>query len=355
MRIENVILEPKIFQEKLEIESVLQKEVVIFNNDELDKIWLEDYTPGDLFLVDRNVWEYVKTPLEFTFLLDATEDFKTIKNGPNRVMDVLDYMLNKGITKKNKLIVIGGGITQDVGAYVCSVYKRGLNWIFIPTTLLAMGDSSIGGKSGLNYGSSKNLIALFGGPNKVITNIKFLETLSARDIRSGISEIFKLVVIGGRISEYRKLYSENNYEGLIKLGLSIKSAIVEEDRFERNIRRVLNYGHTFGHALESSVDYAIPHGLAVAVGCYLINHLFLSDGGIYDEDILKLIATEKENLKLIDYHQMFKSVRADKKNSGNLVCFIVCHEGESDFIFRELTPELENQVKDCISELISKL
>jgi len=346
MKIQSIILNKKPFENPFTISSPIQDEKIVFNTGELNDIWSSEYEDGDLFVVDKNVWDLVNTPLGKTFLLEATEDAKTIGHPDSSVMNVLDFVQSFNFTKKNKIIAIGGGITQDICVYVCSLYKRGINWVFIPTTLLAMGDSSVGGKGGINYKNTKNLIALFGGPTKVITNVKFLETLTRRDLNSGIGEIFKLAVIGGEIDQYRSLFKNQDYSGLIKLGLEIKAAIVEYDRFEKGIRKVLNYGHTFGHALEIATNYKIPHGLAVAIGCYLINHLFLNDAS-YDQDILNL--TVGENLDDIDWVKFFSAVSSDKKNMGSSVCFIVCDNGTSEFIYHELTDELKvNVINQCL-------
>lgn len=320
-------------------------ETVEISNSDLTDVWRNDYFPGDLFLVDENVWDLVKTPEEHTFKITAIEENKTM----NSVFKLLDFLLEKNLTKKNKLIVIGGGITQDIGSFTCHILKRGVGWIFIPTTLLAMGDSSIGGKSGINYNNVKNCAAVFESPMKVITNVKFLETLTFRDVNSGLAEILKLAITGSKINEYRRFLKDKDYISLIKLGIEVKAAIVEVDRFEKNIRKVLNYGHTFGHAIEIACDYAIPHGLAVAIGCYLDNHIILpmincDDPSIYDDDILYLISTERENISKIDFEKMFSAMASDKKNLGNKICFVSSYEGNSEFVYVEMNEEIKNRI-----------
>ena len=178
-------------------------------------------------------------------------------------------------SKKNKLIVIGGGITQDVGGFAAAIYKRGINWIFIPTTILSMTDSCIGSKVSINRGS-KNMLGLFGAPNKIFISDYFLNSLSKHDITSGIGEALKLSLIGG-IQSYKYFldqYNKKNYINIIKISSLIKKQLIEYDEFDENERRVLNYGHTIGHAIESVSNYFIPHGIAVLIGMYVINMLF---------------------------------------------------------------------------------
>lgn len=354
MRVDNKLLVIPEFSNPIIVKSSIKDEEIYFSDKELLDVWKDDYSGGDLFLVDKNVFPLVNTKLEDTLILEATEENKTLSNSHNKVFEILDWLLSKQITKQNKLIVIGGGICQDISAYLTAVYKRGIDWIFIPTTVLAMGDSCMGGKCGINYrnenGVIKNLVALFTGPSKVIINTKFIQTLSRRDVNSGIAEIFKLAVIGGQVEEYRRLFKENNLTELIKLGLLVKKSIVEEDRFEKNIRKVLNYGHTFGHALESALDYKLPHGLAVAVGCYLIDKFFLSSEQ-HKEDILSLIGDELNLLKNLDYEKFFNALKADKKNLGNQICFIVCKEGEADFVYHPFDEHLEQKIIALIKNI----
>ena len=201
-------------------------------------------------------------------------DAMEINKGIDKVLRVCEDLLVYGFDKGHTLIVIGGGIVQDIGAFTAKVYKRGINWVFVPTTLLSQCDSCIGGKTALNHLNYKNQLALFSAPNKVIIDTEFLNTLQPQDITSGYGEIVKLFLTGG--SWYVDQFDEFTREEAIFHALSIKKAVVECDEFEDNERKSLNYGHSFGHVIESMTDYAIPHGTAVMLGIDIINKIYSS-------------------------------------------------------------------------------
>jgi 3-dehydroquinate synthase len=161
------------------------------------------------------------------------------------------------------------------------MYKRGLPWTFVPTTLLAQGDSCVGGKTALNHQKTKNLLALFSAPRRVIIETGFLATLPRGDLLSGVGEIFRLCITGGPgfLEIFAKLLpaflagdAKATME-LISNSLSVKRAVVEFDEFELDIRRSMNYGHSFGHALEALTDFRIPHGVGVTIGILVENEI----------------------------------------------------------------------------------
>ena len=158
---------------------------------------LIDENKNNLLLADKKVYDLYFKDLKIEekrlFLADAAEEFKTLKG----FQDVIAFLERNEFTKGEKLIVVGGGIIQDVGAFVGACYKRGIKWVYFPTTLLSMCDSCIGGKTGINHNKVKNQLALFSAPFEVNINIAFLKTLSEYDIKSGMGEILKLLVTGG--------------------------------------------------------------------------------------------------------------------------------------------------------------
>ena len=176
-----------------------------------------------------------------------------------------------GFTKKNTLHVVGGGITQDIASMCAAIFKRGIEWVFTPTTLLSMCDSCIGSKMGVIHNNSKNQLGTFYPPKRVIINVSFLRSLSKRDIYSGIGEILKLYALDN------VPWVIDDFEEALKKCLSIKKKIVEEDELEKTIRPCLNYGHTFGHVFETMSDFKIPHGVAVLIGMYVIDRYFEKD------------------------------------------------------------------------------
>lgn len=264
------------------------------------------------------------------FVLSATEANKNSKS----VFKIIDILQSINFTKKETLISIGGGITQDISAFTRSIYKRGLDWSFVPTTLLSMADSCIGAKTALNHKGVKNQLALFSSPKEVIICPDFLKTLSIKDIESGYGEIIKLVIIGGEyaINEFINITNSSDSElkkitKLIKLSLQIKKVIIEKDEFEFDLRRSLNYGHTIGHAIEPVLNYKIPHGIAVSIGMILENNIAVNSGLLdpnirfkYNQLIAKYVSKEYWNiLDGIDLEKVYLNILQDKKTLNKTV------------------------------------
>jgi 3-dehydroquinate synthetase/nucleoside-diphosphate-sugar epimerase len=222
-----------------------------------------------------------------TLKIDAGEDEKTLA-GAGRVCA---WLQEQNATKQTTLVAIGGGITQDVCAFTAHVYYRGLRWAYVPTTLLAMSDSCIGAKCCINHGSFKNQLGAFHSPAQVHVCTSFLATLAGDAIASGYGEILKLMYTGSR-EHFARLEASVRQGGLRNAELSqrihdsliVKKGVIEVDEYETGLRRILNYGHTFGHALEGLTDHEVPHGLAVAWGMDLVNYLALRRGLLGEAD-----------------------------------------------------------------------
>jgi 3-dehydroquinate synthetase len=182
--------------DKISIKSSNKDYDVLYSSKDLNELIHEIYEENDFIFIDRNVYNLDQLTfnkfINNIFIFDATENNKNIEN----VLILIDILLNKKFTKKNKLIIIGGGITQEVGGFASAIYKRGLNWILIPTTILSMTDSCIGSKVSINR-NSKNMLGLFVAPNKIYISDYFLNSLKNDDIISGIGEALKLSLIGG--------------------------------------------------------------------------------------------------------------------------------------------------------------
>ena len=321
------------------IKSYNKEYTVEYNNNKLKEIIIETYNYGDFIFIDKNVFNLDNTCLNTIenkkiIFFDATEENKTIES----VLNITDCLIQNNFNKKNKLIVIGGGITQDVGGFASAIYKRGISWTLIPTTFLSITDSAIGGKVGVNR-NSKNMLGVFMAPNKVIISSQFLSSLKEDDIISGLGEALKLCLIGGShsFSEFNKYYM-NDHMNIIKLSSSIKKSIIEYDELEKNERRVLNYGHTFGHAIESTTNYFIPHGIAVLYGMYIINRLFYDDKHFEINELIYSMIPDKFKKINIDYDTCIRHVLNDKKNNGDEICFIVLDEvGKTNIIFKKMS------------------
>ena len=292
----------------------------------------------NFLFVDKNVDKIYKEKLwkkDHTLTLLANEQNKTI----NSSLLVIDLLNKNNYTKKEVLISIGGGITQDVTAFARSIFKRGIDWIYFPTTLLSMADSCIGAKSAINYGGTKNLIGLFSAPKEVFINTSFLKTLDKRDILSGYGEIIKLCIVGGAftIEKFNKVKSLQKgdllfqIDVLIKTALIVKKAVITEDEFENNIRKALNYGHTIGHAIEPIVKYKIPHGIAVLIGMFVENcisneygYLDLESCNSLNKIIIEYIDQKSLNsFKSVDIKELLLNMKKDKKNELNNISFAV--------------------------------
>lgn len=343
--------------DELEINSSRKLYNVEYSNKSLEILICENYNENDYIFIDNNVYNIFINNNVYNLninicknitLFNAIEDNKNIEN----VLILLDKLYEINFNKNNKLIVIGGGITQDVGGFAASIYKRGINWIFIPTTILSMTDSCIGSKVSINRGS-KNMLGLFGAPNKIFISDYFLNSLSKHDITSGIGEALKLSLIGG-IQSYKYFldqYNKKNYINIIKISSLIKKQLIEYDEFDENERRVLNYGHTIGHAIESVSNYFIPHGIAVLIGMYVINMLFYKDK---HANINQLILNMVDPIFFkinFDYDIFIKHLLSDKKNNGNDICFILLEDiGKTKFLFKNL-----NEIYESLKEIIISL
>jgi 3-dehydroquinate synthase len=242
-------------------------------------------------------------------------------------------MVGKDFNRSSCVIALGGGVVGDIAGFVASTFMRGIPVIQIPTTLLAMIDSSIGGKTGVNLDSGKNLFGTFHQPITIITEPAFLKTLSIKHIRNGLAEAIKYGVI-----QDEKLFKfiEKNIAELIKLKPSatnrlirdcqkIKLAIVAKDEKEAGVRKILNYGHSFGHVLEKRSEYTLLHGFAISLGMVLANQKAVELGLLEREDaecIKKLL--KAAGLPVYTMHKpTLKDLSHDKKVFNKFIHLIL--------------------------------
>jgi len=292
---------------------------------------------GDFIIIDNNIIKYypeqTKDSLnKFQYIgIDATEPQKSYQG----VMSLIQTLIEKGFRKNHRLIAIGGGITQDITAFISSIMYRGVNWIFFPTTLLAQGDSCIGSKTSINFGAYKNQVGGFYPPNKIFIYPKFIDTLSEAEMKSGMGEMLHYFIVSGK--DDFKMYSDHfkeafsNKEVLAKIiarSLEIKKGYIEKDEFDRNIRQVFNYGHSFGHAIESLTHYRVPHGIAVSFGMDIANYISVKMGFITDEvrnEIRKVTEYIWQGYQIndIDLELFQKALSKDKKNVGTKLGLIL--------------------------------
>jgi 3-dehydroquinate synthase len=286
---------------------------------------------NDFLIIDKKVYNLFKEKLTTKIdkhrklLIDATERQKSYQE----LIPVIDFLIKSGVKKNHRLVAIGGGVTQDVTAFIASILYRGIEWIFYPTTLLAQGDSCIGSKTSINFGEYKNQIGGFYPPNHIFIDTNFLTTLPESEIKSGFGEMCHYFIVSSEADFvfFKKSYKELNenstvLNSVISRSLGIKKRYAEIDEFDKNERQVFNYGHSFGHAIESLTNYEIPHGIAVAFGMDISNFISVKLGYIDNN-----VRTEIRNLLCeiwkgyhiahLSVEKMVNALSKDKKNVGN--------------------------------------
>lgn len=285
--------------------------------------------------------------------LDATEENK----GLDACRSLLETLVDHGFRRDDKLIAIGGGIIQDVAAFSASILYRGVEWIFVPTTLLAQADSCIGSKTSINLGDQKNLIGNFYPPSRILIDPAFLDTLSAEDVKSGIGEMLHFFyyadspMVQRLMSEYDTLLNERaRLLPYIQESLLIKKGVAETDEFDRGERNKFNYGHTFGHALESATRYSIKHGLAVTIGMDLANYLSVRLGRMTPATFDEMHSVLRRNLSTVelmpvDLDRYFSALTKDKKNLGaDLVCILASAPGKLEKVRLPFSADLREMI-----------
>lgn len=268
-------------------------------------------------------------------------------------------MLEEKMDRSSLLINFGGGVICDLGGFVASVYMRGINFINIPTTLLAMVDASVGGKTGVNFNSFKNLIGTFAYPLEIVLGVNFLKTLPERIFTEGFAEIIKHGIIADNkyfnfvSSKKPKEFTQKELKKIIKRSIEIKSTIVNDDKKEKGKRKILNFGHTIGHAIESQFIGKILHGEAVALGMIAESKLANFLGLLPKDDFEKItIAIEKTGLpikiKNLNLKFILEKITKDKKNRQGKILFSLPKKiGEAKF-------DIEVNDKKLIIESIKK-
>jgi len=286
-----------------------------------------------VFVIDKRVLEIYKSKFkslkaDYPVLeVEVNEGLKTLEG----TQLVIEWLLQNNCNRSTTIVGVGGGIVQDLVTFTSSIFYRGTSFVLIPTTLLSMADSCIGSKCGINFGPYKNQLGVIHAPKGVHIFTEFLESLDDVEIKSGYGEILKLAVTGSQVA-LDLLIAEVDTNGLrgdhllklIRQSLLIKQNVVEEDEFEVDFRRILNYGHTFGHALEALTNHAIPHGLGVAWGIDLINFLTLEQNHGFAETDLKIhkFISRHLSFNLREFPsatELVKMVRRDKKMLNGLI------------------------------------
>ena len=285
-------------------------------------------------------------------VIPAGEDSKSIEN----VIFIWNKLLEGKAGRDSVLINLGGGTISDIGGFAASTYKRGIDFVNVPTTLLAMIDASIGGKNGINFNNYKNQIGLFSEPESVIINSQFLKTLNERDIKSGLAEMMKYAFVAD--ASFLDLDTDN-YLDFIEKAAMTKDEIVSLDMKESGLRKILNFGHTIGHALESyylEKENYLTHGEAVALGIFSALYLSVKYCGLDDKWLFFYEMWFKGNLNLLnlngfDVDAIYSYISHDKKNKGGKPRFVLISGPEKPQIDVEVK---EEDIKEAIAVLANK-
>lgn len=307
---------------------------------------------GTVTLVDAKVYELyqpvidakVRGPL---IKITALEENKTFEKVGDYILDVLAA----GCKKNSHLVVIGGGILQDIGGFIASILFRGIEWTLIPTTVLAQCDSCIGSKTSMNIAKYKNQLGTFYPPRNVLISSSVLKTLTPGDVLSGACEAIKLAMIEGPAAMQQMKealaggLTQPAFEKITRQSLEIKKVYIEEDEYDRGRRNLLNYGHTFGHAFESVSKYEIPHGIAVGLGMEAANFFSWKRGLITEsqyvearDDLKPWCGEHRRRLSAFKADELMGAMKTDKKNTANQIGFILT-EGYGKMLRQHLSFE----------------
>jgi len=317
---------------------------------------LSKYLPESkpVIITDKNTWRLYKNDFPDTEIIKIGSGEK-IKN-LNTVKSIYQRLVEIGADRSSYIVGIGGGIVCDIAGFVASTYMRGIRFGFVSSTLLSQVDASTGGKNGVNLGGYKNMVGIFNQPEFVICDQNLLETLPKDEISCGLAEIVKHAVIKDK--EMFK-YLEENYKSALQLeanviehliykSVLIKTEIVNKDDTEKGERRKLNFGHTFGHAIEKTAK--LPHGKSVSIGMVLASRLSEIKGFLAKTDVSR-IHSLLDNLNLptrlkVDKGKVLKAIMADKKKEGDHIYFVLIKGIGKAVIETISTSDIENIYKD---------
>lgn len=295
-------------------------------------------------LVDENSFEHCYPKFIPNLDTDKRIELIEIESGEiNKNLEtcigVWNAITELGGDRKSVLITLGGGVITDLGGFVASCFKRGIDFVNIPTTLLSMVDASVGGKTGVDLGVLKNQIGLFANPEMVIVDDSYLTTLEEREIKSGTAEIIKYgLTYDINLFNEIKNNADLKISELIFRSVAIKNEVVLQDPKEKNLRKILNYGHTLGHAIESfyleSEDKEhLTHGEAIAIGMVCESYMSFKLLGFSIKKVnevkeVVLSIYNKTNLLKNDFSAILELLKHDKKNVNGQVNFVLLNDYE---------------------------
>ncbi len=332
----------------------------LFFNDNFNT-FINDHCGSDLkrvCIVDETVYEQHTNTFEneFVITIQATENDKIWTTCERIITELIEHKFDKNIV----LIGIGGGIVTDIVGFVASIYKRGVSFGLVPTTILCMVDAAIGGKNGVNVSTVKNMIGLVKQPDFILYDYQFLKSLPQEQWINGFAEIIKHACIldaqlFNHLQENNILHYQNNIialDKLIQLNVQLKLSVVQQDVDEKGIRKILNFGHTLGHAIE--ILNTIPHGFAISIGMVFAAHLSVQKLDLKNADSLTQLLEQYKLLSEIsvDIDSIMDVISNDKKQSEGDINFILLSSiGKASIVklsLDDIRTELENMFNQAI-------
>lgn len=266
------------------------------------------------------------------YVIEAGEKNKNL----DTVRDIYGCLSKLKLDRQSTLLALGGGVTGDITGFAAATFLRGINFVQVPTTLLAQADSSVGGKTGVDFEGNKNIIGAFYQPRLVYINVNTLKTLPVKELRSGLAETVKHgLILDADFYEYvdyntKKIFGfdENVLQYLTKMNCSIKGSVVEQDEKESDLRAILNFGHTIGHAIESVSEFGLLHGECISIGMVGAYKL-AQEMEMVDEKALSRVVSTFERVGLpvrlsgFDAEKVYERMFRDKKVKGGKLNFIL--------------------------------
>jgi 3-dehydroquinate synthase len=322
---------------RLEIQSHRGPYRVTFRESAFEGLGAESVRSTQCYIVDERLVSLYPEQLDpivrsgRSLLIAATEQSKSLDRFPEYVVQLLAM----GFRRDQRLVAVGGGVIQDIACFLASTVMRGVEWEFFPTTLLAQADSCIGSKSSINVGQVKNILGTFWPPAQIAITTGVLATLSDDDIRSGIGEMLKVHIIDGPQSFDRIARDLDQLRADATLmrryllaSLQIKQRFIEADEFDKGVRNVMNYGHSFGHAIESATEFGVPHGVAVTLGMDLANHVAVRLGRMDSAHMERMRPALRKNAGRflswsVPVQAFFSALGKDKKNVADRLALIL--------------------------------
>ncbi|MBO6240000.1 MAG: 3-dehydroquinate synthase [Butyrivibrio sp.] len=325
-----------------------ERKIAIITDSNVEKLYAKDVSDELLKVSDK----------VFTYVIPAGEENKNLKE----IEKIYKFLIENHFGRHDLIVALGGGVVGDMAGFASATYLRGIDFIQIPTTLLAQSDSSIGGKTGVDFDEYKNMVGAFHMPRLVYMNISTLNSLSDRQYASGFAEVMKNGLI--KDAAFYSWLIENMYEiedkdtdvvlEMVKRSCEIKKAVVEKDPTEKGDRALLNFGHTLGHAIEKAKEFSLPHGECVALGCVAAAFIswkkeLISMEEYYEIRDMFVPFNLPISVEDIDADEVIRFTKSDKKSDGNKIKFILLKKIGKAFIDTSVS---EDEMRAALDEII---